>query len=516
MLTQIIKEEIRMRFDGFRKRDGVVVSFQREKIRSAISKASDASFYPIGIVTDRMIDEIENNLEKIVTKVDGKLIPSLEEVQTVVVNYLEKTDYHPIADAYRKYKASRDKARKKIFVKNKNRTNVNVTDSSLLLVNDSQYVTSLWDRQRIVTELQLNTELEDEEIISVAKIAENRIIELGINIVGTTFIRELINNILLERGHHERIEDLSSYTVSSEFIQSLMRTKSDENSNVISNNPEAVSLNISGLVLKEWALNNVFDREVADAHRAGRIHLHDLDFPHRLYSYPENENILIKTPENKILSVSFKHLFLMLSDKIKKDDKGCEIKYPKGYKIWDNGNWISLKRVLRHPKENRKFITFTTKDGRSITTTTDHPIILSNKQKLNCKYCGSLNFIKNGSRKGNSRSYKCKDCNKQFRGPISLADNKLYIKQASDCSIGDILISSSQLPKIKKTKNISDNLAYFLGLYLAEGSCDIGRKTIQIAGNLSNPLQFSICRSCFYAKGPSSPTHSSKSGFIYL
>ena len=69
--------------------------------------------------------------------------------------------------------------------------------------------------------------------------------------VTTTLLREMVNNILVERGYNNKLEDLSLYHIPREFIENLMFTKPTENSNIVSNNPEAVNLSIAELILKQ-------------------------------------------------------------------------------------------------------------------------------------------------------------------------------------------------------------------------------------------------------------------------
>ncbi|MBM4083052.1 MAG: anaerobic ribonucleoside-triphosphate reductase, partial [Planctomycetes bacterium] len=66
-------------------------------------------------------------------------------------------------------------------------------------------------------------------------------------------------------------------------LDQLIMSKSKENSNITSNNPEAINLAIAENTLKQYALQEVFSKDVADAHLQGFIHLHDLGYPTRVY-----------------------------------------------------------------------------------------------------------------------------------------------------------------------------------------------------------------------------------------
>jgi anaerobic ribonucleoside-triphosphate reductase len=66
-------------------------------------------------------------------------------------------------------------------------------------------------------------------------------------------------------------------------VDQLILSKSAENSNIKKNNPEAVNLGIAELALKEKALRDVYDDDVAEAHRMGMVHIHDLGYVTRVY-----------------------------------------------------------------------------------------------------------------------------------------------------------------------------------------------------------------------------------------
>jgi len=66
-------------------------------------------------------------------------------------------------------------------------------------------------------------------------------------------------------------------------LKQLIFSKSNENSNVAANNPEAVNLAIAENTLKQYALKEIFSEDVAESHMKGAIHLHDLGYPIRVY-----------------------------------------------------------------------------------------------------------------------------------------------------------------------------------------------------------------------------------------
>ncbi len=67
------------------------------------------------------------------------------------------------------------------------------------------------------------------------------------------------------------------------LFQIALNNESLENSNITHNNPEYMDRQIIEPLLKEWALQNIFPEDVAQAHREGLLHIHDLGFPWRFY-----------------------------------------------------------------------------------------------------------------------------------------------------------------------------------------------------------------------------------------
>lgn len=283
-------------FDGFKKRDGLVVNFDLSKIEHAIFKAFDEvarknrtvflKEVPSNIA-DKVFQELDNQdgFYYVSKNSDNKRIPAIENVQDLVEMVLAEEGYAEVLAAYKRYRKQREFARNKIKVlKDASSEDVDVTDATLLLVEShSSNITRPWDRKRIVKQLLEETNVGSELANAIAKSVENQVIAANFPTVSSSLIRELVNNELTARGLQAQLRDLSLYSVDKKFIEQLMFTKSVENSNVVNNNPEAVNLGIAELVLKQWALDTIFSSEVKRAHDTGAIHLHDLGYPHRVY-----------------------------------------------------------------------------------------------------------------------------------------------------------------------------------------------------------------------------------------
>lgn len=283
-------------FALFRKRDGTEVRFRRDKIENAVQKAGEAVSRRTGLefdpavakqVADRVIDQLDNPLCEyyVFPDAQGQRIPCIEDVQDLVEITLSELGHADTVAAYKRYRKQREVARRRIQVRDRqDQKKPDITDQSLLLVESaSSSLTLPWDRGRIVKQILDKTDLSAEVAVSVAKAVENQLIASDLKQINTSLIRELVNNEMEARGFREQLRDLSLYRVPRDFVENLMYTKPTENSNIVSNNPEAVNLGLAEMILKQWGLETIFSPEVKRAHNTGAVHLHDLGYPHRVY-----------------------------------------------------------------------------------------------------------------------------------------------------------------------------------------------------------------------------------------
>ncbi|MFH1706562.1 MAG: anaerobic ribonucleoside-triphosphate reductase [Planctomycetota bacterium] len=292
MRTAIVENKV---FQAFKKRDGTLVPFRYEKIRKAIYGAARVVAQKEGREADEKIaDELAiqvvaylNNPEAVYfVKPDekGERTPRIEDVQDVVEIVLSENGHSKTVAEYKKYRKARELARQRIGVWNEGKTANDTTDRSLLLVEPiTNNITRPWDRGKISEQLVTEVGMFVADATSIAKAVENRVIEGSIETVSSALVRELVNNELRARGYSKQLKDLSIYAVPRDFIEQLMYSKSTENSNITSNNPEAVNLGLAELTLKQWAMDTIFSPEVKRAHDTGMVHLHDLGYPHRVY-----------------------------------------------------------------------------------------------------------------------------------------------------------------------------------------------------------------------------------------
>ena len=263
-----------------RKRDSRLVTFDESKIADAIFKAARA----VG-GEDR---ELARELASVVTlflekKFGSQRIPSIEEIQDIVEEVLIETGHAKTAKAYILYRDRRSRVRESTKVRRRRQSRNNSTDLLLLVDPASSDELVQWDKLQIARALVEEADVSEGLAHEISSAVERRVFASGITRISTALIRELVDNELFERGLNATLERQTTLGMPKYDLDQLIFAKSKENSNIAANNPEAINLAIAENVLKQYALQTVFSREVADAHRSGMVHLHDLGYPTRVY-----------------------------------------------------------------------------------------------------------------------------------------------------------------------------------------------------------------------------------------
>ncbi|MDR3077776.1 MAG: anaerobic ribonucleoside-triphosphate reductase [Planctomycetota bacterium] len=263
------------------KRDGAAVPFDAGKIGDAIFAAARA----VGGEDRRLADDLASLVTAFLEKRYGPdNPPGIEDIQDMVEKTLIETGHARTAKAYILYRQKRSQARERMRVrKDTFSAGADSTDIHLLVDPGSRAEYYQWDRSRIATALIREAGLDAAEANSIAKEVERRVLASGLSRISTGLIRELADNELFERGHQKTLEKQAVIGLPKYDIERLIVSKSKENSNISANNPEAINLAIAETVLKQYALQEIFSAEVADAHREGVVHIHDLGYPTRVY-----------------------------------------------------------------------------------------------------------------------------------------------------------------------------------------------------------------------------------------
>ncbi|MDP8261479.1 MAG: anaerobic ribonucleoside-triphosphate reductase [Candidatus Kappaea frigidicola] len=265
-------------FTHVKKRNSRVIPFSKKRIEDAIFKAAKA----VGGEDRLLAEELSNVVSLYLKKNFIDKNPSIEEIQDIVEKVLIETGHAKTAKAYILYREKRTDLRSKLQVRKRVQERTDSTDLSLLVTPLAKDKILTWEKQRIAQALQKEAKITEDLSWDIASSVEQKIFRSGIGQISTSLIRELVDNELFERGLGKKLKKQAVIGMPSFDIEQLIYSKSSENSNITSNNPEAINLAIAETTLKQYMLQNIFSADVATGHLKGMVHVHDLGYP-RVY-----------------------------------------------------------------------------------------------------------------------------------------------------------------------------------------------------------------------------------------
>jgi ribonucleoside-triphosphate reductase len=265
-------------FTEVMKRDGRLVPFDEEKITEAIFKAAQA----VGGEDRFMAQELARAVVFYLKEKIGDAVPHIEEIQDTVEKVLIETGHAQTAKAYILYRERRRLQRENLKVRKEVEEKRPATDISLLVTGERRDEITSWDRSRVAQALVKEADILPSEADSIAGAVEKRILSQELSQISTSLIRELVDNELFNRGYRSKLTQQRLIGMPAHDLHSLFHSKSNENSNITANNPEAINLTIAENAIKQYMLQHVFSASVANAHLMGMIHIHDIGYP-RVY-----------------------------------------------------------------------------------------------------------------------------------------------------------------------------------------------------------------------------------------
>jgi ribonucleoside-triphosphate reductase (formate) len=295
-------------FTLVRKRDKSIVPYSKTKIFEAIMKAATISGQDDKKTAAKLTDEVEKYLHN--TYMAGETL-TVEGIQNAIEKVVADQGYPLIAKTYSLFHYKQDKIRKILTVRKEVKKANNSTDISLLVTAPSSEESFTWNRNKIVEALIKEADLPPQVARQIARNVEKKILASELKSLSTGFIRELVDNELLTLGYKKKLKQQRSLGMPLYDLEELIFSKSMENSNIATHNPEAINLGIAETTLKQYALDHVFSKDIGMAHLQGKIHLHDLGYPTRVYCSSHSLEYLKKFGLNlanlEIISQPAKH-----------------------------------------------------------------------------------------------------------------------------------------------------------------------------------------------------------------
>lgn len=162
-----------------------------------------------------------------------------------------------------------------------------VTDLSLLIASSEMYMD--WDDHELSLSIQRETGVTEEVAKEISGSVRERVQELadkmGWTSISTSFIRELVEQELLNKGrrYKNRAKKYRTLGLSEQEITGVIENDQGADNGNLGHNPDAVLFVSAENMMKQYALKHVFPEDVVDAHLTGDISLHDLGAPFKVY-----------------------------------------------------------------------------------------------------------------------------------------------------------------------------------------------------------------------------------------
>lgn len=194
------------------------------------------------------------------------------------------------------------------------------TTDITLFVRTSDDEAARWNRRRIVEALIRETGIDEGTAEAISREVEKQIVSSGIGHLTTALIRELVDAKLIERGLEQACRLHARLGFPLYDVRQLIFHQNKENANV-PHAPEGTSLALVEGIKREYALHDVFSREVGDAHVSGDLHLHGLGYVDRPYGVCQPLEYLkrfgLKLPHSVTVAGPARHAEVLLAHMVR-------------------------------------------------------------------------------------------------------------------------------------------------------------------------------------------------------
>ncbi|HNQ19445.1 MAG TPA: anaerobic ribonucleoside-triphosphate reductase [Bacteroidales bacterium] len=247
-----------------------------------------------------------------------------------------------------------------IKVKRSSKSKVNSTNIQMMVESSTEEKYDIFDKGFIINSLVKEVELDIESAMKIADDVEKFLLKNELLSVNSSFIRTIVNYFLSKIDNNKYLK-YNSLSIPIYNIKQIIEEANKENSNTAFS-PESVNLTIAGQILKQYALREVFDKDISDAHVKGDIHLHDLDFINRPYAFDGDNN-----------EIEIKHKITGNTYKIGFNDLYYLFNY-NDYQIYDKYEWVDIISIIQI-NENKDIYEIKTDSNNYLYVTEDHPCL---------------------------------------------------------------------------------------------------------------------------------------------
>jgi len=139
-----------------------------------------------------------------------------------------------------------------------------------------------YDEEKIIESLIVEIDCPEDIAKKVAKSITRKLNKLELQTISPSLIRSFVNVELYNRGFDKELISDKNIIIPFYDIKQIIEHASLENGNT-THSPESINLNLAEKILKQYALKEIFPKEISKAHLEGKLHLHDLGMIDRFY-----------------------------------------------------------------------------------------------------------------------------------------------------------------------------------------------------------------------------------------
>ncbi len=198
-------------------------------------------------------------------------------------------------------------------------TAAETTDLTLFVRTSGEEI-ARWNRRRIVEALIREAAIDEATAEAISREVEKQIVASGIGLLTTALVRELVDAKLIERGLEQARRLHARLGFPRYDVRQLILHQNKENANV-PHAPEGTNLILAEGIKREYALHDVFSREVGDAHVSGDLHLHGLGYIDRPYSACQSLEYIkrfgLKLPHSVTVAGPARHAEVLLAHMVR-------------------------------------------------------------------------------------------------------------------------------------------------------------------------------------------------------
>jgi ribonucleoside-triphosphate reductase len=264
------------RIEHVKKRDGRVEAYDEAKLAEAIHRAATAAGQDNRYLANDLAGVVTTYLERYY----DRSTPSSAEIQGMVEKILLETGHADIAKAYMVHRDQRPEP-----VAAAPATELFPPEPVLVDAATRDEV-SAWGRERISAALIKEAGLDETTARDIATAVEARVFREGHRHVSTMLIRELVNAELLARGYHVKLRKQLVLGLPKYDLDRMVRPEEPAEGDrpaARAIDPERMCQAIGEMTMRQYVLQELYPRDVADAHIEGRVHFHHVEHPMKLW-----------------------------------------------------------------------------------------------------------------------------------------------------------------------------------------------------------------------------------------